>query len=140
MANITTDMLGKVISFDLYPAAILGSTFSRVKLLGILDPATAIGLADIATMHANVYPTIPVPNRPEDNYASYNYLKVKQLSSGNIEIIGIPWIDGEVTINENMIITAVVNDVSGSDYEKITKMFLAAGYNAVKLTIAPPAP
>lgn len=134
MATITIDHIGKVVSFNLYPASILGTNYNLSKVLAILDADTAMAYVDVSQLHTSVYGTIPDPNKPVDDYRSYSYLKL-QLSNGQTGIIGIPWIDGELTIHQNNTIRADISNVGASDVAKIRTMLIANGYNDAVLLL-----
>lgn len=83
-----------VISFNVYPSAILGSSFTRVKVLALLDAETAklFGIDPVA-LHAAIYPTLPAPDKVTyKKYTDYKYIKVK-LPNGTITALGLPWIN-----------------------------------------------
>lgn len=136
--TIDNTMLGQYVSFSVYPASILGSNFTNVKLLAILDAGTAMAFADVASMHANVYPLIPVANRPANDYTSYSYLKVL-FASGQVGIIGIPWIvngAAGVSVITNSTITVVINGVGAADINTIQQLLVANNYNNITLSLS----
>lgn len=123
--------ISKVVSFEVYPSAILGTTFDRVKILAFLDAASAQQFIDPATMHANVYPTLPVgvPNR----FDSYTYVKL-QLENGTITCLGLPWIIQSTVVYEtNVTYQITVSQAHGDDYEKIRQALIANGYNHITI-------
>ena len=124
---------GNVISFDVYPGAIIGSTFSNVKVLAILDRETANIWIDTAAMHVNVYPTLPngVPNDPNQ----YQYVKL-QLPNGNISVIGIPWIkEDTIQLVDVGTLTITVANASPEDRERVIASLNANGYRAAKVVL-----
>ncbi len=139
--TIPSNFLGTFVSFTVYPSSILGSSYQDVKLLAILDYQTAMTYADVASMHANVYPLIPQADQPLNDFTSYSYLKI-EFSSGQIGIIGIPWIVGWNTAANcgltqvvNSTITVVVTGVSAADLPIIQQMLVMNGYNNISLTL-----
>lgn len=124
--SITSDHLGKFVSFNLYPASILGSSYERVKVAAILDADSASSIADVASLHANVYPTLPQgsPSR----YMDYLYAKIIH-PNGTVGVVGLPWIDGEITIHENIAIRVNIENASMSDIERVRKALIASGFN-----------
>lgn len=124
---------GNVISFDVYPGAIIGSTFTNARVLAILDRDTANIWIDTAALHANVYPTLPagVPDDP----SQYQYVKL-QLSNGNMTIIGIPWIkEDTIQLIDVGTLTITVPNASPGDRERIISALSANGYRAAKVTL-----
>ena len=126
--------IGDVISFQLYPSAILGTGFQNVKLLAILDMNTLPLLGyDPQALHANVYSTLPqgTPNDP----SQYSYLKLL-LQNGQTTVIGIPWIiDSSLQVSSTSSIQFTVNNVSPSDQNTILQALAAAGYTAVNMKV-----
>lgn len=126
--------IGEVVSFNFYPASILGTGYKNAKVLAIIDMGTAIILGyDPAALHANVYPTLPagVPNDPSE----YSYLKLL-LANGQTTVVGISWIiDNSLTVVSVSSIQFTVNGVSPSDQNTIIQALAAAGFTAVNMTV-----
>jgi len=126
-------VFGNVISFDVYPATIIGSRFVDVKVLALLDKETANLWIDAEAMHANVYPTLPagVPDDP----SQYQYVKFKH-TNGTVSILGIPWINPDsITLSQRGTLTITVNDVGTVDKDRIIRALAANGYRIAKLTL-----
>lgn len=106
MDNIGTyDILafGNIVSFQVYPSIVIGTKFSNVKVLGLLDKETANMWIDTESMHANVFPIVRSQggNMP-DNADDYQYLKIKHLSNGKNSVIGLPWIiESSITVERS---------------------------------------
>ena len=84
--------IGGMFSFEVYSVGILGTNFKNVKVLAIMDQATAESQGlDTRAMHAQVYPDLPplTPNNP----SRYNYIKILT-PSGQTQILGLAWING----------------------------------------------
>lgn len=126
--------IGEVISFNFYPAAILGTGYQNAKVLAILDMGTVVVLGfDPAALHANVYATLPagVPNDP----SQYQYLKLL-LANGQTTVVGIPWIiDSSLTVASVSSIQFTVTNVSPSDQNTIIQALAAAGFKAVNMQV-----
>lgn len=126
--------LSSTVSFDLYPAAQLGTSLKNAKVLGLFDAATAMNLGfDAPAMHATVYPTLP-PGTPNghDKYA-YVYLK---LPSGEKTFIGLPWIK-ESTYTEEMVRTVIfyVDNISPEQQNRAVQALSAIGLTVSKVEI-----
>ncbi len=131
MSALSQLTIGSTVSFDVYPAAIIGSSFDDVKVLAILDMDTASFWIDPLALHINVKPSLPdgVPDDPQD----YQYLKLKH-PNGNVEVIGVPWIR-EDTISHSQAGTLVitVDDVGPEDRDTIVRALSANGYRAASV-------
>ena len=124
---------GNTITFDVYPATIIGARFSDVKVMGLLDKETADMWIDADAMHVNIYPTLPagVPDDPHQ----YQYVKLKHLN-GNISIVGVPWIrEDTLQISQRGTLTITVADVGPVDKDRIIKALSANGYRAATVSL-----
>lgn len=130
---LTSDHIGKLVSFNVYPAGIIPSQFQQVKVLDIFSPTTALRFADVASLHVNVYPTLPVgvPN----TYTGYNYVQV-ELENGTPVILGLPWIDdSSIVVHDNVSIKVTISQVSAADVSRVREALISNGfpYLAVEL-------
>lgn len=90
MTAIRDINIGQRFSFQVYPTSIIGTGFQDVRLEGHLrGSAVALYGIDIASMHANVYPTLPA-GTPDDPY-QYPWIRV-QHRNGGYSVVGVPWI------------------------------------------------
>ncbi|MBE0438159.1 MAG: hypothetical protein IBX57_00130 [Gammaproteobacteria bacterium] len=117
---------GNIISFDTYPASIIGARFEDVKVMALLDKETAKQYIDPDTLHVNVYPLLPAGS-PDDPDA-YQYVKLKH-PNGNITVIGTPWIipDTLSIVNKGNL-TILIEDVTVTDREVILRAIKDNGY------------
>lgn len=123
--------IGKIVSFSVYPAAILGTGFDLVKLEGIVPASAAFQYIDAASMHANVYPTLPpgTPNR----FDAYLYALIR-LANGTMTCVGLPWIDnGTIAIASSTTFVVNITDVTPDDLQQLREALLYNGFN--KFTI-----
>lgn len=134
MSNYDRLQFGNVVTFEVYPASILGARFGNVKVLAMLDKDSANTWIDADAVHVNVFPTLP--SGTPDNANEYQYLKFKHVN-GNIGVIGLPWIrEDSITVNETGTLTISIENVSPSDKEIIINALSANGYNAVSTTLS----
>lgn len=124
--------LDDTISFTVYPSAILGTGFTRVKVLDVLSAETVRLLGfDAQAMHANVKPTLP-PGAPE-KYNDYKYLKLKY-SNGAIGFVGLPWINmSTVVVSAHTTARLTVALNTPADADKIVDMLRANNFNEITL-------
>lgn len=122
-----------VYSFVLYPATVIRGDFTDVTIMAMMDYETALTLADIPAVHANVFPYLPsgTPNDP----SQYDYVKVK-LSSGLITVLGIPWInESTITLVQSLSATILIEGVSNNDGPRIRDALVQNGFNNLTITI-----
>lgn len=130
---ITSEDIGKIVSFSIYPVGIIPTVFSHVKVLDILSPSTASELQDVATLHANVKPTLPVGSPV--NYNDYNYLRV-QFENKTKAIIGLPWIvASSIVVHENTQISVIISDVNAGDVTRVREALIANGFNSLAISL-----
>ena len=112
----TTD-IGKSFNFQVYPSALIGANFTRVKLLAILN-ADSVQEFEPAIKHRQVYPTLPA-NTPNDHR---NYLYAKfALENGEVTVLGLPWIKEEtLKVNTNSTVTIILQNVSVADIPRLS--------------------
>lgn len=121
-----------VVSFDLYPSALLGTGYKNAKVLGIVDSESCkyFGV-DPQAQHVAVYPTLPsgTPNAANQ----YPWLKL-QLASGNITAIGLPWIvDSSFEVVSSASMRFTVAGVAPGQQNRILEALSAIGYTAVNV-------
>lgn len=133
MASVNSLKLGETVSFDVYPAAILGTAFKRVKVMGVMDMESAKHLIDPIALHINVYPTLPAGT--VDNPAQYYYVKVK-LSNGQVTCVGLPWIREEsIVVHQSTTLNLTIENVGVDDISRVVKALASNGYNAVDVKL-----
>lgn len=129
----TTFSPRKKYSFDLWPAAILGTGFKRVTVQAILDYQSAQGFGDIEALHQNVKAMLPsgTPDRPQD----FDYLLLRTEEGVNT-IIGIPWIIEEsVVLVESLKANVLIEDIGSADIERIRACLTQNGFNKIAISL-----
>ena len=127
-----SNFIGKVVSFGVYPTAILGNTIQRVTVVGVVEYAVAATLGSAAVLHAQVFPTLPtsVPNDP----MAYQWLLYKD-ASDKINFIGVPWIKEDTVVETGTygIATVTVPNVTTADVERLRSLLAANNFQDVKI-------
>lgn len=120
MTEVNQSMIGMVISFQLYPSAILTDDFTDVKLLGIVNHEGASLYISPAQKHATVFPTLPV-GTPND-YRLYEYAIVRK-PDGKVTAIGVPWVKAEtLTIAQTVELLITVRNKSIDDIPRLRQI------------------
>jgi len=123
---LTSDHIGKIVSFSIYPVGLLPNPITQAKVLDIFSPKTALKFADVAALHANVFPTLPVGS--PSSYKDYNYVQL-ELANGTTLILGLPWIvESSIVVHQNVQIRVVVSEVSAGDVATIRAALVANGF------------
>jgi hypothetical protein len=118
--------LGSTVSFELYPSLLIAAGYTRARVEGILNFTDANHYIDATAVHINVYPTLPpgVPNRAD----GYYYLKLKLLS-GEITVVGLPWIKSSTyVVVESDSLRFTIPNVNVGDEAIIRTQLAALGY------------
>lgn len=135
MATINKLDINKHFTFDVYPDAILGSSFQNVKVLAILDADTAKGYIDPQAMHVNIYPTLPVGLGVPNDPSQYQYIKIR-FPNGNVTAIGIPWIVEDSIVEETtQALQFTIENVNPADRETIMLALSGIGMTAVNVKV-----
>lgn len=120
---------GTTVSFDVYPAQMLGDGFNNCKVLSVVDADTAKFYIDPVATHRNVIATLPAGT--PDKYDAYLYAKLK-LVSGQITCVGLPWIRPEsLRLVSTSKILITIDGVTPDDEPKIINALSANGYKNV---------
>lgn len=129
-ANDLMPHIGKTISFQLYPSAVISDDFTDVILEGVTS-YNQVTYIDPQQMHVNVYPTLP-PNSPND-YRAYLYALIR-LPSGKNTAIGLPWIDAttfSVASNTDIIVT--IRGKGVDDIQTIRQILTGQGFSDLSI-------
>lgn len=127
-----TTLIGKTVTFSVFPTALYGNSIQRVKILAVGGFDVATAFEDAAAMHTAVYPTLPVS--VADDPMSYPWI-VYADASGNRRIFGIPWIKDDTVIEVSINGTAniVVPNVTVADVERLRGILAANNFANVKI-------
>lgn len=128
--------IGDVISFSVYPPAILGTGFVNVLVMAVLDAETAklVGIDPIA-LHAAIYPDLPDEHKTVyKKHTDYYYIKIK-MPNGTITALGLPWIDmATVAVQNNQTGRFTIAVSNGdTDINNILTLLNANGYHNILL-------
>lgn len=124
--------IDNVVSFELYPSAILGPTRIDVVVDSILKASTVRALGfDIDATWTNVYPTIPSTVEDDPNKSLYIRIKV---NNDDFEIIALPWIkeDSIVVSNKKNAYITIPNIDQGQS-NNILNALVANGFSPSKI-------
>jgi hypothetical protein len=133
--SVSSFTLDTTISFNLYPAAILGALVSKVKVVGILSYDTArLYRNDLQALHQAIYGYLPqnagIPNDP----TQYKYILVVQ-ADGTSTVYGIPWIiDDTVQIYNGTSMQLTLDNLTSDQQNTVIRILSAAGFTATNVT------
>lgn len=134
MTVITSNAIGKTVSFTTHATSILGTNYNRVKVLGILDYESAMQYINVSVMSVNVYPSLP--EGTSKDYQNYQYLKIKH-DTGVSGCVAIEWIDEATFVeHEGVNITFRVENANAADADKIRKILAFNNFTAVNFTLS----
>ena len=131
MAIDFNDLVGKVVSFQLYPSAIVTDNFTNVK---IVATSTHEGVSDKispARLHNMVYATLP-EGTPND-YKAYKYLLIKR-QDNTITAIGVPWIkENTVTVVGSVELVVTVRNKTIDDVDGLRRVLMENNFTDVEI-------
>lgn len=126
MPTIDSSYLDSKITFDLFPAAIIGTTFKSATVNAILDYGIASMLKDVDALHAQVYATLP--NGTIRDPKQLKYIKFT-LANGKTEIIADAWIVPTSIVVENVKdFRITLSAVNPTDRERVKVLLSANGF------------
>ena len=125
--------IGKYYSFNTLAPAILGATFYRAKLIGLVCYDTANTRINVNLMQRTIYPSLPAGT--VDNPANYTYLML-ETESGEKTVVAYEWID-ESSIEEvvSMTATITVPNIAASDATAIRDLLTLNGFKNIKIAL-----
>lgn len=124
------DYVGSTIRFNTKAPGVLGANRDNVTVTALLDLDTAALLSDVRAKHAQVRNYI---SELPQSAGSYKYVKLLY-GNGQVEIIGVPWVDDssiEVITSRQLVI--VVDNVSDSTEQLIRQALLQNGIENFKV-------
>jgi len=121
-------------SFNTRAPAILGPSYTNVRVSAILDYQTALMLDNVEAKQRSVYPylaSLNIPDRPDQ----YTYILFVD-SEKNKHVIALEWIDIS-SINETygISINVTLNNVAFSDVSLIRETLISLGYTSYNIQI-----
>ena len=132
MATFTNDLIGKTVSFQVYPSAILTDEFRDVKVIGVVNYEAANNYISAARMHTNVYPTLPqgVP----DDHRLYEYALIRK-QDGKLTAVGVPWIrEASLEVTGTIEILVTIRGKGIDDIPRIRQILTQNGIDNIAIT------
>lgn len=122
MTQIDQSVIGKVISFQLYPAALITDSFSDVKVIGLTNYEAASAYISPAQLHATVYPTLPTNKNIPNDYRLYEYVLLRK-ADGKLTALGVPWIKEEtITVSSTVELQVIIRGKSIDDIPRLRQI------------------
>lgn len=119
-------------SFEIYPTAVIGTSYRNVKYLGTIDASGVTGF-DPEIQHSIVYPFLPSAPERFDSYLYHRF----QLDSGEVVFVGDPWIKASTVkaLDNVKIIVTYESGVNADDEKKIRQMNLNNAFTDFKIEL-----
>lgn len=123
----------KIVSFNIYAAAALGGHVKNARVEGIVSwqRVSASTGQDPQRDHATVVPSLP--SGAPGSYKDYNYVLVRS-PSGTLRAIGMPWIDGDVTVDHEVDFIVRVRNTDLSKEAELRRLLIAGGFVDFEIT------
>jgi hypothetical protein len=127
--------IGQVLTFDVYPAPVLGNNFQNVTVQGILNQESANQVIDTVGLHIKVWPWLEPQGTPNDP-AQYNYIKIRT-QSGAVTALGMPWInESTMRATTSQTITALISNVTAGDVPAVQNALISNGFTAINVSVS----
>ena len=134
MATNFKDLIGKVVSFQLYPSAIVTDDFTNCKIIAVGSHESASGFISPARLHSTIYATLP-EGTPND-YRAYEYVLIKK-QDNTITAVGIPWVkDNSVVIVGSIELHATIRNKTIEDIDLLRKVLMENNFSNIDITIS----
>ena len=134
MATNFKDLIGKVVSFQLYPSAIVTDDFTNCKIIAVGSHESASGFISPARLHSTIYATLP-EGTPND-YRAYEYVLIKK-QDNTITAVGIPWVkDNSVVIVGSIELHATIRNKTIEDIDLLRKVLMENNFSDIDITIS----
>lgn len=134
MSALSTLKLNDVVSFQVYPVAILGGSFKEMVFKDRISPESArLFGADIYALWAQAYPTLPdgTVNDPE----AHEWLTFKT-ASGELVILCSAWInDSTITTTTSRVYSILIGDGDSELPANARAALNAVGYYNITTTL-----
>ena len=131
MATNFKDLIGKVVSFQLYPSAIVTDDFTNCKIIAVGSHESASGFISPARLHSTIYATLP-EGTPND-YRAYEYVLIKK-QDNTITAVGIPWVkDNSVVIVGSIELHATIRNKTIDDVDGLRRVLMENNFTDVEI-------
>jgi hypothetical protein len=133
MTTVNNFSLSATYDFTTHAPAILG-TFKNVKVESIVNYKLAQGFIDPASLHANIYGSLPA-GETVDDYRRYHYLIIL-LESGDRTAIPVPAVvEGSIQLKSRGKAFLTLEDVGPEDLSKIKLALTSNGFNVGEVVL-----
>jgi len=123
-----------VYNFTTYAPHILKSEFRNATCVTLTNYTTASQISDVATIHSQVYPSLP-PGTPTD-FRQIDYA-IFLLPTGQTTIMGIPWIKPDsIQKVQSVTITAKIVASDANDLPAIQQALASIGLTNVEYSVS----
>ncbi len=119
------------VSFQLYPNAVLGTSFNNVKIISIMAYEDARVIRDVESLHSAIYPALPVnsPRRAKD----YSYFKIRT-QNGDVMVIGRPWIvESSIEVQATKTAQITILNVHPDRRQDLINLLSAGGFTTADI-------
>lgn len=123
--------IGSYYNFAMRAPAILGTSYSSAKVLGLLDFESANGIQDVAPIHASVYSFLST-NTPTSADALV-YIKIKT-STGEVRVIAMDWLASAPVLATQNTINISIRGVALSSLPVLRSILQQNGYSDFTIT------
>lgn len=126
--------INKRYNFSCHASAILGASYSNVKVISILDYKSALKLREVNSIQRQVYPSLPI-GTPADQRA-YTYIQF-EMDNGTTMVLAYNWIiEDSIILVQSLDMLVKVYNITDSDVELVRGQLRRLGYS-IDITVLP---
>lgn len=130
---IDSTFIDKIVTFNVFASSAIGGNIKNglVEAIAKWDKVAAFTGEDPAQLHAIVAPEITggAPASHKDYYYA-----IIRTPSGTSRAIGMPWIDGTVTVDYEVNFTVTIRNRDLAEEQKIRQLLIAGGFTNIDIT------
>lgn len=132
MTDFNQTIIGKTVTFQVYPSGIISDDFTNVTVVGIVTHEAATAYIRPAILHTSVYPSLPT-GTPND-YRLYEYALIRK-PDGVMTAVGLPWIKMEtVVIADTIDIVVTIRGKGINDIDRIRQILVQNNIPNIEVT------
>jgi len=118
-------------NFSLYATGNLPSGYSNATVAAFLDYDSATQLEDVASMHAQALPRLPVGTTADPRALTY----IKLITpTGDVRVIAQEWVSGTPSLVSGVTLNVVISGKSASDIPTLRAVLVSNGFTQLAIT------
>lgn len=133
---IDNTYVGKTVSFNIFNSSAMGGDVRNAKVIGVMghEPILRLTEENPRDMHNRILPFLPDPK--PGSYTDYLYV-VLESANKKYRAIGLPWINGSVTVDQETVFQVTIRGKSLSDENVLRRVLISNDFTQIEITTVP---